>query len=339
MMCDGIGRRTGIDVEHLRRDLVFEGIMRRGRAIYQARAKFEIMADLLFRVRTIPSADIKTLSTYLGINYRTLNTLIDEGRISPENEQTVAERCRFAQDDERWVDPSVPERARENYAVDGYAGRDTAGNFQQMLIGVWMPEHPSFHAATGYPEAANRYLAKHFVSDCGQSTPHDVDMPLFLEADFGTVCDVSGVRYGFRRVRLDVEVICQNGAKAVRRLGMHQPASISDAVIASRGTSLQPSWIIEQSQTDSAILDGEYATKDMPLFELRNFEAGTRVESYVSGNLHDGSVVSSDSDLVLTPNQREIIKQICSAEIASETKADGWLVLSRHNLTITRNKQ
>lgn len=309
--------------------------MRRGRTIHQVQAKFVAIHDILYGAGQISAADMKALAAFLEIKYSTLKSTLEEGRLSAEIEQQVCSKCRFGRHEPRWVDPEIPDKLRENFAVSGYQGRDTVESFRDMLSEIWFPERQPYRALASSPEVANRFLARHLVTDCGQATPHGGDMQLFLEADFDAVHDASGVVYGFRRVRLDIDIRCANGGNAIRWLGHGTPAEIGDAQLSAHAMSLQPRWLLEHGKAGD-ILKGEYATRETPLFELTRFQAGTMVESSMSANLHDGSVSTPGTDIALTPNQREIIKQICAAELARDIKADGWITLSRHSLTVTK---
>jgi hypothetical protein len=311
-----------------------------GKPIYKLSAKLQALIEILHQSGVLDRRSFRALADRLGIKYRTLQTCSVSGRVSAEIEKQLCAIGNFEDDEAAWCDSTIPDTIRLDI-VPNYKGTDTPEEFRAMLQRRWRTDGGKFRAASERPTAIDRDVACHELSDCGQATSKDADLQIFLQADFGILTDApNGVRYGFQRARLRVDIICPYGSTTTARFGRGEEKQLGSARLSARGTDKQPSWdILAADRKGVQVLEGELSTTDEPLFSLMDHREGTRIESTLSVNLYDACVCLDSAEVDLSPNKIAIIERICAMEIAKNCDETGRLDLSVHSLAIQEERR
>lgn len=232
--------------------------MPNARYIHQAAEKIAAICAVLRSKGLLQSADMKSLAKGADVSYSTLKTAVQSCRFSHSLEEAVATFAKFDRHDCSWVDDALTEVSRRNAAVGTYPGRDTADRFRERLLAAWGGGNASFRSSPRGYAAIDPHMARHQLSDLGQSTSNDAAMQLFLTAHFEPFYHSSGIMFGFRKVSVTAE-ISEGKAFAGRRIGHPAPVRLRDATIVGDGLRKSIHWTIEHSGTSPSMLKGEYA--------------------------------------------------------------------------------
>lgn len=305
------------------------------RYILQAQEKIAAICAALHRAGALDKADMKSLAEAAGVSYSTLKSAVQKQRFSPQLEDALATFGKFDRDHPSWIDDAVPEVERRNAHLADYRGRDTLEQFRMQLNMIWQDVSVTFRATQRSYAAIDPHMARHELSDLGQSTPAGSDMQFFLTANFEPFCHRSGIVFGFRKAAVVLDIPSPNGARATRRLGHPRQVVLGDATLAGDGMSRQLRWQLERAGGPTDILKGEYRTGDEPLVAIECHEDGTAVVTRVEVNIFDRATYAAES-LDISANKQALIEQIFCKELPEAETRNGWVTLSRHETVIAR---
>lgn len=313
--------------------------MQPSRIVYQSSEKVRAMCEIMHRVDKLPAANMKALAEHARLNYSTLRSAARSGKFTADVEHRLAAFCGFDCYHSSWIDDAIDGVARSKLKVSAYPGRDTVEFFRTHLLAQWTNPSAIFGARSRNFSAFDPHMARHELTDCGQSTAAGSDIPFFLTSQFEPFYHHSGIRFGFRKVKIALDIRCENGARASHRLGHPTPARIRDALISGEGMIHQLQWSIEKQGESEAILHGEYATTEEPLVTISNYIDGTSITTRIEVNIFDRTTCTADSHHDLSPNKSAVIEQIFSRLLPDAQDRNGWITLSEQECVIARYEQ
>jgi hypothetical protein len=305
------------------------------RVIFQAPDKISALCAVLHRTGVLPRPDMKALAGAAGIPYSTLKSSVQQRRFSSTVEDALAAIGRFSREHHSWVDETVSAATRRGTSPDRYPGRDTIAHFRARLNSIWHAGAVTFRSSRRGSGTIDPHLARHELSDLGQSTAEGSGMQLFLTANFEPFHHRSGLAFGFRKVAITMDIECGNGARAVDRLGYPDSAVVRDATVTGDGMSRQLCWAIERRDDPYGMLHGEYSSED-PLVTIENYDDGTGVTSRLEANIFDRKTCCAEGELDISANKQALIEQIFWKELPEAEARNGWVVLSREESVIAR---
>ncbi|MBB4859228.1 hypothetical protein HNO88_002557 [Novosphingobium chloroacetimidivorans] len=294
------------------------------------------MCEVLYRAREIVRCDLKRLAEKAQINYSTLRSAAKSGSFSADIEAALAQVCRFDIQSAAWVDDDVPNAVRAQLTRAGYRGRDTPERFQVMLNDCWASTSVRFEARRRKYSSIDPHMAYHELSDCGQSTSAGAEMPFIFNCHFEPFYHHSGIRFGFRKAKVSLDIACECGARAEQRLGHPEPIALRNAELVGCSMKQRLNWVIERQDGADAILEGDYATQDEPLVTVAGFVDGTSLASRLEVNLYDRTTCVADASVTVHGNKAQIIEQIFSKHIPAVQHRNGWIILSEQESVIAR---
>ncbi|WP_349322346.1 hypothetical protein [Asticcacaulis sp. MM231] len=295
--------------------------------------KLKDLYDILFAAGQIKSRSINALADAACVGRQTLHASGGTGRISRQNEDKISALGNFDPNAPYWCDLTIPEEKREVFNTN-YRGADTPEAFRKALQSIWGIGRKRYKVYHEAPVAAHPEVACHELTGSGQGATLDLELPIFLEADFGAIHDLANnLKYGFRRARLRVDLTCKYGSKSVTRFATGGSQVINGAEITSRGIPSTPSWEIQCLPGDT-ILAKPVSKNDEPLMAVVGYGEGTRINSTLSVNLSDGELVFSNGDPILDDNKAAVIERICTLLLQENINEQGRLDLSFHSLQI-----
>lgn len=309
----------------------------RAKPVYRLTAKMRSLMDTLYAAGQLQAPSFGALAEATGLLESTLRNTDYQGKVSARVEKEICRVGGFEHDDPTWCDSRISDKKRAEGAID-YPGRDTPEAFTQMLAKRWQLATKTFRALGDRPTNVDRDIACHELSDSSQAATRESAIQLFLEADFEPIQDIeNGLKYGFERARLRVDIICQYGSRADIRWGEETQAEKDRWEIVPRGTAHQPSWDIRpSSSSDQYVLDGVVITRENPLMSISDFGEGTRINSTLSVNLYDVRIIGTEQVDVdqIHPNKRALVEYLLAKEFAKTANDRGTVAMSFHSLEI-----
>lgn len=306
------------------------------RFILQAPDKILAICTALHRAGALTKPDMKSLAKAAGISYSTLKSAVQQHRFSPHVEDALADFGKFDREHPSWVDEAVPEVERRQANSTTYRGRDTIEQFRRELNSIWQGGSVTFRANQRSYSAFDPHMARHELSDLGQSTPAGSDMQFFLTANFEPFYHRSGIIFGFRKAAVILDIPRADEAKATRRLGHPKEVVLGDATLAGDSMSRQLRWQLERSGGPTDILRGEYRTGDEPLVAIECHDDGTAIVTRIEVNIFDRATYTAEGPLDVSANKQALIEQIFCKELPEVEARNGWVTLSHQETIIAR---
>ena len=182
----------------------------------------------------------------------------------------------------------------------------------------------------GYrPQTIDRRIASFSISDSGQGTVGSESIAALLQLDLKPIYSDKGYAYGFRKLYIRVVVPCEVAFEIRSRLGKMEEATVGRARLRAFGNDFDPEWELESKEE---ILNGEYSTKDAPLFELANAKSGDEISAQLEAQLFDGSLTCSGEAAATSKEKKKIIEILMSKKIGPVEK--GWIQICNQMLRV-----
>jgi hypothetical protein len=307
----------------------------KGKEIHALEKKIWVIAETFCELGRMQRASRKQFAIGAGIDYDALKTAWAAGRISVELERKIADSAGFDPADPTWVDQNVDPILRGASDNDRYVGRDTAVNFRAMLRRrLDLPGTGTLvRVVNDRPHLADSNLATFSVDDSGQGGLLGDPAPMFLSVVLDRGYLPSGVVYGFRRMRFRFVFDEDSPTRVRQRLGKEKVVEINGATITERGTEHHPEWVLA---VDTAILEGEYASRAHPLCVLEGSPLGEEFTAELSVRPMDGSLLGVQGGPLSDISKRRIIAHLCAARLPGTPDTQGWVSLGRQRLRVLR---
>lgn len=303
--------------------------------IYQLERKVTAMTEVLFQSGQIATQGRSALAEFAGVNIKTLNSSIAVGGATKEVQEKLARACNFATESRSWIDTTLSDDERRK-PREPYPGLDAAENFHQHLrVQNGLDTRSPTQLFGDRPNVKAPDLASFALSDFGQSTPPGEAVLIFLEVDLTPGLDEWDYEYGFSRIRIRPKFPSEPSIEIKERLGHQDPCQIGNAKLEGKGTEYHPYWEIS-TISDNGVLEGDYSTRDGPLFKLKvpgvpyHFSAELRVR------LRDGTLRAKGEKPLPKRNKRLIIQRLIALMLEDELDVSGWQTLGSQSLTIRR---
>jgi hypothetical protein len=157
-------------------------------------------------------------------------------------------------------------------------------------------------------------------------TPADQPAEVTLDAEFNPFNYHPNVKFGFKKVRLKVEVPHLPSIRITNVLASKEAILISGGCLLSNGVVDSPTWDIT---LDRAFEPCRIATTDTCLFEVKGLSDGMVIESKIAVKLED-SVIEVDPDLPAASNlnARALMDFLCSQEAVANAGLGNYCVIS-----------
>jgi hypothetical protein len=323
--------------------LAKESMTAAGKPIYHLGAKITALAEILCDAGQglIEGRKASHVAKAIRVKEKSLQTAITSQRLSRLMEAAICQLGMFEASQAAWCDPALSDEDRRKLMDDpsqSYTHGDTADAFREMLRRKWNVGTKQFRAISERATSVDSDVACHEFSS-PQTTEAGMEMPLLFEADFGTIYNSNGLKYGFAAARLKISIQGSYRASTRARFAHGTEQSLGKASFVGRGISSSPAWDISTT-SDSGILEGNVRTTDDALFMLVDHSANTRIETSLTLNINDARLIQGDDAAQpLSPNKRVIIEAICAMEFAKDRDAYGNIEVSRHDLQIEEVKR
>jgi hypothetical protein len=307
----------------------------KGKEFHALEMKVRIMAETLCEAGTINSGSRRHFASFAGVDYDTLKAAWRSGRLSNELNEKLALAAGFDSTDPCWIDENVDPMQRSSTDGASYPGRDTVAAFRSMLRRRRdLPGAGTFVRITNErPQLLVTNLAAFSVEDSGQGAVLGDPAPLFFSIVVEPGYYPKGVQYGFKRMRLRLVLDARSRARILKRLAEDVKVEINGAVLEVRGSAHFPEWFLH---VQTAVLDGEYSSRQDPLCVLAGAEVGEEFRAEMAVRPMDGTLVAIDGAPLPDPQKRRIIELLCAKQLQGSSDSQGWISLGLQRLSIVR---
>jgi hypothetical protein len=306
----------------------------KGKVIYRLAQKVDLCCETLFEAKKINDKSRKELAKLAGIPLATLKSACQKEQVSYDLQSKLAKVCNFSCDDEVWDDRNVSDEEKRK-PHSRYIGKDTPAAFRQKLRQNWgLVRLSGLRLQGNCPVTVDRDLATFSISDCGQTTSPTEAIDAFLQLDMRPLHDERGYSYGFQKVYVNLIFPSTSNTEIQSRLGHPKVTNLREATLRARGNAFHPCWEIF---VEDGFLQGEFSTKDAPLFQLVDQNPGLEFDADLAVQLYDGTLVRADSKPPVGKNKSAIIARLMAKKIQANNDANGWLKLVVQRLKIEGN--
>lgn len=305
--------------------------MPKGRGIHRGRQKMVALARLLYRAKRIAKPTLEHLAAAAKIPMPTFNQALTNQSISTELEEKLRTVVAFNPGAFEWIDERLDDDQRKDDHNPDYKGRDTLEAFQTYFEKLLFTSSGGISGEAGMPSAVDKNLLCHEVEI---ARTEDGQLTLCLQVDFGTRYDPAGIKYVLGQAQFDVEIGCTHG-HATARLGQGEPYKRGMVTLSARGTDRQPRWDIVPASGEAAMLAGLHELREPPLATLQKFKTGARIETRMRVNIFGGMIQIDPGLGEISGARAAVIESIFERDLAKDSLDDGWVTLSKHDLTIS----
>ncbi len=229
--------------------------------------------------KKVPTASRAHLAEYCQINPHTLKSACDSKKLtfSLDLESKLAKGGKFEITAPAWNDQCISP-ADKRVGRSNYRGRDTAIEFRKFIFLTWGIGTTHRLSLQGMrPNTLDADLASFSISDLGQNVSAEEPINAFLQLDIAPAyTDCGRYQYGFCLVNVRLNLPQGNDKKVSNRSAQSECSYLGGAELRARGNEFEPFW---ELRARSGILHGEYATREAPLCQLVNHQAGDKFEA------------------------------------------------------------
>jgi hypothetical protein len=275
--------------------------------------------------------NLRGLAEAAGINLQTLKSSRSKSSLTDEVALKLAGLARFNHHDARWHDSNVAVSLR-SLPDRTYPGRDTLAAFRSLMHRVLELGGTNVQLNTVGLQHLDTRLAKFQLDASGQHFQEGEAAELLMTVNVET-SEEGGVRFGFRRVRVEMTLPGAQRVTVQNRLGHKAPYPVRDAVLTTVGGSISPEWHLTANDD---VLSGEYATTDEGLGTLTHLNVGDTIVAKLSAKVRDGDLQVVCGDGNLSTDQEAVIRALFEQSIVGVGDRGGWLTLALQNLEVRR---
>ena len=305
-----------------------------GSIIHALGQKLEVIWICLHRAGVLQTPNLRGLAEAAGVNMQTLKSARSKGSMTDEVALKVSRLAGFDHRDPRWHDSTVAVSQR-SLADRSYPGRDTVAAFRSMMHRTLGLGGTTVQLSTTGLQHLDTRLAKFQIDASGQQFEEGESGELLLTVHLQT-SEEGGVRFGFRRVHVELTLPGTQRSSVHNRLGHDEPYPMRDALLEAVGGSMAPEWLLTAT---GDVLMGEYATTDRCLGVLTHLNLGDAIAAKLSAKLTDGElqVVAGSNDL--SADQQAVIRALFEQSMPAAKDRGGWLTLALQTAEVRRGDE
>lgn len=302
-----------------------------GTVIHALGPKLEVIWTCLYRAGALERPTLKGLAAAAGVKDQTLKSSRSKGSLTDEIALKISALAGFDHRDPRWHDSTVAVGLR-SLPGRSYPGRDSLSAFRAMMHRALDLGGTNVQLGTTGLQHLDSRLAKFQLDASGQHFQEGEAAELLMMVNLET-SEEAGVRFGFRRVRVEIALPSYGRVSVQNRLGHGTPYGLKDAVLTAVGGSLNAEWHLTAKDD---VLSGEYSTHDAGLGVLTQLNVGDAIAAKLSAKVRDSDlqVVSGDDDL--SANQEAVIRALFEQSMTGAKDRGGWLTLAIQTLEVRR---
>ncbi|MBJ3786358.1 hypothetical protein [Devosia sediminis] len=302
-----------------------------GTIIHALGPKLEVIWTCMHRAGKLRTPNLRGLAEAADINLQTLKSSRSKSSLTDVTAMKLSRFAGFDHGDHRWHDANISIGLR-SLADKTYPGRDTVTAFRSMMHRLHDLGGTHVHLGTAGLRHLDTRLASFQVDASGQHSQEGEPAELLMTINLET-SDEGGVRFGFRRVHVEMTLPAGKRVEVADRLGHRNPHRLKDAILTAVGGSMNPQWHLER---DDDVLKGEYATTDRALGTLSRLDVGDAMVVKLSARITDGDVRVLEGGDDLSADQEAVIRALFQRSMAGVEDRGGWLTLALQNLEVKR---
>jgi hypothetical protein len=302
-----------------------------GTVIHALGPKLQVIWTCLHRAGVLDKPNLRGLAEAANINLQTLKSSRSKGSLTDEIALKLSKFAGFDHRDARWHDSNVAVSLR-SLPDRSYPGRDTVAAFRSLMHRVLELGGTNVQLSTVGLQHLDTRLAKFQLDASGQHFDEGEAAELLMTVNLES-SEEGGVRFGFRRVRVEMTFPGAQRVAVENRLGHKAPYAVRDAALTALGGSLNPEWHLT---SNDAFLGGEYATREVGLGSLTHLNVGDQIVARLSAKIRDGDLHIVSEDDNLSADQEAVIRALFEQSIAGVKDRGGWLTLALQNLEVQR---
>jgi hypothetical protein len=311
--------------------------------IYKFREKVGVIVETLADAGDIADATLDELCRRGSISLSTLKSALSAYGVTLSLQERLSNVGKFSRSDITWIDRELTASSRkftEKTVIARHCSerRDTPEAFRGMLRARWgLFGAPSLCLHAAVPQCRDPHLATFLLSDLGQITAPGSPLQVFLKVRFSPGYFKAGYAYGFRAVRIRLELDKEMSQT------LRSPLGQDDGPLLIREGQLRcclPYW---EFRTNTGTLNGEYSTAPAPLFVLIDQNPGNAFEAVLEVQVYDGSIAASDGEDLRSNAKRVIISRLIAEELGDELcrgeNHNGWVEIARQNCFVAEARR